>query len=209
MNTDDSFLGELTSDFKRCIDFHGHLCPGLVYGYRVALEGKRVLDLDRAADEEIVAISENDSCAVDSLQVLLGTTMGKGNLIIRDYGKNAYTVYHRASQKGFRFSRKRYYEYTGPDPDEFDRLEKAYVDGKASEAERRRQKRLKAFDLLNKPFEAIFHTDRTAIPEPPLAPLAPSEPCAECGEMTMATKMSRTDDGRLGCRACCENCRVS
>ena len=27
---------ELPEDLKKCVDFHGHLCPGLVYGYLVA-----------------------------------------------------------------------------------------------------------------------------------------------------------------------------
>lgn len=41
----------------------------------------------RDIDEEMVAIVENDSCAVDAIQVLTGCTLGKGNLIFRDYGK--------------------------------------------------------------------------------------------------------------------------
>ena len=29
---------ELPEDLKKCVAFHGHLCPGLVYGYLVAKE---------------------------------------------------------------------------------------------------------------------------------------------------------------------------
>ena len=77
-----SALGhKLPEDLKRCIAFHGHLCPGLVYGYLVAKEAVRLLGLRRSQDEEVVVISENDTCAVDALQVLLGTTTGKGNLM--------------------------------------------------------------------------------------------------------------------------------
>ena len=60
-------------DLKKCIEFHGHLCPGLIYGYIVAKAAMDLLKLNRSRDEEVVAISENDSCAVDALQILLGT----------------------------------------------------------------------------------------------------------------------------------------
>lgn len=69
----------LPDDLKECILFHGHLCPGLVYGYLVAKEATQIFGLSRAKDEEVVAICENDSCAVDAIQVLLGTSVGKGN----------------------------------------------------------------------------------------------------------------------------------
>jgi hypothetical protein len=42
---------------------------------------------------------ENDSCAVDAVQVMTGCTFGKGNLIFRDYGKQAYTFMSRATGK--------------------------------------------------------------------------------------------------------------
>jgi len=64
------------------------------------------MDLTRAVDEEIVAVCENDSCAVDALQVLLGTAAGKGNLIIKDFGKNAYTVLSRSRRQAYRFPGK-------------------------------------------------------------------------------------------------------
>ena len=109
----------LPEDLKQCIAFHGHLCPGLVYGYRVAKAAVDLIQIKRSTDEEIVAICENDSCAVDGIQVILGTTMGKGNLILKDYGKNAYTVLSRSNKKAYRFSRKNFYQYTGKEKDEF------------------------------------------------------------------------------------------
>jgi formylmethanofuran dehydrogenase subunit E len=99
----ESIKFEMPEDLKKCIEFHGHLCPGLVYGYRVAKAAMDLLGLKRSRDEEVVAISENDSCAVDALQILLGTSTGKGNLILKDYGKNAYTILNRSNKKGYRF----------------------------------------------------------------------------------------------------------
>ncbi len=169
---------ELPQDLKQCIEFHGHLCPGLTYGYRVAKEAIRLLGLKRSEDEEVVAIPENDSCAVDALQILLGTTAGKGNLILRDYGKNVYTILDRSSQRAVRFSR-------------------------ISRCQAQTQDKIKkANELLSKPFEEIFVTQEIKFSMPPYAPLAPSEPCIRCSEMTMSSKMKSDSNGKLLCIPC-------
>jgi formylmethanofuran dehydrogenase subunit E len=193
---------EMPDDLKKCVEFHGHLCPGLVYGYRVAEAAMNLLELKRSRDEEVVAVSENDSCAVDALQVLLGTSIGKGNLILKDYGKNAYTVLNRKSKTAYRFSRKKTYRYEGQSREEFARLDTAVSSGAATEAERRRHKILKSQDLLRKPFEDVFSTNKTDCAMPPYAPLARSEACAKCGEMTMSTKMVQAEDGKYVCIPC-------
>jgi formylmethanofuran dehydrogenase subunit E len=198
---------KMTDDLKSCVEFHGHICPGLIYGYRVAKEAMKLMNLSRAVDEEVVAICENDSCAVDALQVILGTVAGKGNLIIKDFGKNAYTVLSRSKRKAYRFSRKTHYDYTGKAKKEFDRLDAAVAAGTASEDDRRNLKRLKVDDLLARPFAEIFTTTEVPFDEPLYAPLAPSEPCAICGEMTMATKMMKLSDGRQVCIPCSEKSR--
>jgi formylmethanofuran dehydrogenase subunit E len=192
----------MPDDLKCCVEFHGHICPGLIYGYRVAQEAIRLMNLRRAVDEEVVAICENDSCAVDALQVLLGTVAGKGNLIIRDFGKNAYTVLSRSERQAYRFSRKTRYDYTGKDKVAFERLEAAVAAGNASDGDRRELKRLKVDDLLARPFDEIFTTTQVLFDEPSYAPLAPSEPCAVCGEMTMVVKMKEISEGRLVCFPC-------
>jgi formylmethanofuran dehydrogenase subunit E len=67
-------------------EFHGHTCPGLAIGYRVSRYALEALG-GRSEDEELVAVVENDSCAVDAVQVMTGCTFGKGNLIFHDYGR--------------------------------------------------------------------------------------------------------------------------
>ena len=69
---------ELPNDFQECVHFHGHLCPGLAIGYGAVKAAQQALGLAAAEDEEVVAVVENDSCAVDAIQVLLGCTFGKG-----------------------------------------------------------------------------------------------------------------------------------
>jgi formylmethanofuran dehydrogenase subunit E len=91
-------------DLREAIQFHGHLCPGLALGYRVAKAALRELGAERPGDEELVAVVENDSCAVDAIQFITGCTFGKGNFLFRDYGKHVYTFHNRRSGKGVRIS---------------------------------------------------------------------------------------------------------
>jgi formylmethanofuran dehydrogenase subunit E len=193
---------KMPDDLNKCVEFHGHICPGLIYGYRVAKEAMKLMDIKRSVDEEVVAICENDSCAVDALQVLLGTVVGKGNLIINNFGKNAFTVLSRSKRQAYRFSRNTRYDYKGKAKSEFDRLETAVAAGNASEDDRRHLKRLKINDLLTRPFEEIFTTTEMPFDEPLYAQLAPSESCEICGEMTMASKMMKLKDGRQVCIPC-------
>jgi len=192
---------EVPEDLKECIRFHGHLCPGIIYGYRVSKEAMRILELKRSGDEEVVAVCENDSCSVDALQIVLGTTSGKGNLIIKNYGKNAYTVISRKQNKAYRFSRKSFYRYLGKEKEEFNVLEEAVASGTATKEQKKRQKFLKSMDLLAKPFIDIFETKETEFAMPEYAELAPSKACEKCGEMTMATKL-KSFSGKEFCVPC-------
>ncbi|MBM4036552.1 MAG: formylmethanofuran dehydrogenase [Planctomycetes bacterium] len=93
-------------DLEQVVKFHGHFCGGILIGYRAAKAALEHLAAGRAEDEELVAIVENDSCAVDAVQVLTGCTLGKGNLHFRDYGKHVYTFALRPSGRAVRVSRK-------------------------------------------------------------------------------------------------------
>jgi len=77
----------------RAVSFHGHFCPGLAIGIQAARIGLATCGHD--GDEDVVAVVETDMCAVDAIQALTGCTFGKGNLVHRDYGKNAFTFYRR------------------------------------------------------------------------------------------------------------------
>lgn len=80
--------------------FHDHWCPGLAIGIRAAEWALK--EMGKAPDEEIVAVAETDMCGVDAVQYLVGCTFGKGNLIHKDYGKNAFTFYRRKDGKAAR-----------------------------------------------------------------------------------------------------------
>ena len=73
---DDAFAGRIPPDLQEVVDFHGHLCPGVVIGYRAVLIGLSRLEGHRSEDEELVCVVENDSCSVDAIQHMAGCTFG-------------------------------------------------------------------------------------------------------------------------------------
>ena len=81
--------------WQDCVAFHGHECGGLTIGYKASLYAIELLKLDFSADEQVVCISENDACGVDAVQVMLGCSIGKGNLLFHMRGKQAFSFYNR------------------------------------------------------------------------------------------------------------------
>lgn len=88
--------------WEKCAEFHGHTCPGLTIGYRAALYAIDLLGLTFSEDEDVVCISENDACGNDAIQVILGCSIGKGNLLFHMTGKQAFSFYDRKSGKSVR-----------------------------------------------------------------------------------------------------------
>ena len=88
--------------WERCVAFHGHSCGGLAIGCRAALYAASLLELSFSEDEQVVCISENDACGVDAIQVLLGCSAGKGNLLFHMTGKQAFSFYERKSGRSVR-----------------------------------------------------------------------------------------------------------
>ena len=88
--------------WQDCVNFHGHECGGLTIGYKASLYAAQLLELTFSTDEQVVCISENDACGVDAVQVMLGCSIGKGNLLFHMRGKQAFTFFNRKSGKSVR-----------------------------------------------------------------------------------------------------------
>ena len=81
--------------WEDCVAFHGHECGGLTIGYKASLYAIDLLRLEFSDDEQVVCICENDACGVDAVQVMLGCSIGKGNLLFHMRGKQAFSFYNR------------------------------------------------------------------------------------------------------------------
>jgi formylmethanofuran dehydrogenase subunit E len=166
-------------DYAEILRFHGHACPGLAIGFRLACAAMTALAAVRSSDEEIVAIVENDACGVDALQCVTGCTFGKGNLIFRDYGKQVYTLYARSSGKGVR----------------------VVFHGRGIPQELRHNREARSAYILNAPDDELLSLTSVTIAEPEPARARNSVLCSYCGEEVMETRL-RTVTGRAACIPC-------
>lgn len=186
---------------NRVQQFHGHMCPGLAMGIRAA-----EIALDRigphAVDEEVIAIVETDMCGVDGIQVLTGCTFGKGNLIHKDYGKNAYTFCRRSDGKAIRIVTKP--QSWGEQDPEWERLFAKVRAGDASIDDRQefgRRHIARAERVLAAPIDDLYDVVEVSMAMPRPARIHTSVLCATCGEATMETRI-RLFSGKQLCPPC-------
>lgn len=161
--------------WKKCVDFHGHECGGLTIGYRAALYAMELLDLEFSSDEDTVCIAENDACGIDAIQVILGCSIGKGNLLFHMRGKQAFSFYNRVTGKSVRLMLKR-------KPAGMTKAESmSYYRSKTD--------------------EELFDVKETTIPIPERARIFDSFICEECDELTGGNWI-RIAGGRKLCLDC-------
>ena len=161
--------------WEQCAKFHGHVCGGLTIGYKAALYAMELLELGFSEDEEVVCISENDACGVDAIQVVLGCSIGKGNLLFHMRGKQAFSFYNRKTGKSVRLVLRERPDFASKEES------LAY--------------------LQEREPEELFDVKPTVCRIPERARLFRSFPCDCCGEMT-AEHMMRLQDGKKLCLDC-------
>lgn len=161
-----------------CVAFHGHECGGLIIGYKVSLYAAKLLNLDFSPDEQVVCIAENDACGVDAVQVMLGCSLGKGNLLLRIRGKQAFSFYNRKTGNSVRLVLK-------PRPENITKEDSfAYYQGCQP--------------------EEMFEVKKATLPLPEEAKLFDSFLCDCCGELTGSNWIRAAGDKKL-CLDCYEN----
>jgi len=163
------------TDWERCKAFHGHECGGLTIGYKAALYAKELLDIKFSEDEQLVCIAENDACGLDAIQVLLGCTVGKGNLLFHITGKQAFSFYNRLNGKSVRLVLR-------PKPEGMTK-----------------EQSFEYFQSLEP--SKMFDVKQATIPLPERAQLFDSYACECCGE-TVGANWIRIQGGKKLCLDC-------
>jgi formylmethanofuran dehydrogenase subunit E len=188
--------------FDTAAEFHGHVCPGLASGYRVAVAAMKALGVQRPKDEELVAIAETNACGVDAIQVVTGCTAGKGNLIIHDWGKHVFTFYCRKTDKAVRVVTC--LDEFMPRKAEMDVLRPKVFSGEATGEEREQFYGMMAQvsqAILGAPSEKVVRIEEVPMKPPEKARIFRSIPCDCCGEMVADAK-TREVDGKRVCMPC-------
>ena len=127
-------------------------------------------------DQDVVCITENDACGVDAIQVLLGCSVGKGNLLFHLRGKQAFSFYNRKTGKAVRLVLR-------PTTAEYQTKEERFR------------------YLQDAAPAALFDVKPAVLALPERARLFQSHPCDGCGEVT-AEHLLRLENGKKLCLDC-------
>jgi formylmethanofuran dehydrogenase subunit E len=186
--------------------FHGHKCPAMPMGLRVGAAAMNKLGVDRAKDGQILAFVDlgEDHCATcyaDGLQVIMGTTFGKGNIKKTHKGKWAVTVVDKATGKAVRVTPKAEAMLANKQTDFFKEYrEKDIPASKVPDevVEPLVQKVMGAPDEMLMNISEVFDYQLQEAPHS-----FNSFVCEECGEMTVE------EYGRVkGYKKVCQDCAV-
>ena len=170
MNMNETGIYDEAALWEKCIAFHGHECGGLLIGFKAALYAIELLGILFSSDEQVVCISENDACGVDAIQVVLGCSVGKGNLLLHIKGKQAYSFYNRTNGKSVRLVLREI-----PRKDGASKLDY----------------------MKDIPASQLFDVKETTEILPESARIFNSYPCSNCGEMTAEHMLRLSGDQKL------------
>jgi formylmethanofuran dehydrogenase subunit E len=186
----------------QAVAFHGSLCPGLALGIKAA---EIAIDKLGAGPGDLVAFVESDICAVDGVQAMTGCTLGNRNLILRDWGKIAFTFWHRSNGRALRI-------HGGPawDPT-YQALRKKVSAGDATAVEvelLEEMTEIEANSVLAADPYALFALEVVSAPVPRTSQVDPWVFCAVCEEHVMETRTRRVR-GQTVCIPCFETLRAA
>lgn len=161
--------------WEKAVSFHGHECPGLAIGVKACEAAAEKMNIDISDDEEIVCVTENDACGVDAVQAIFSCTIGKGNLLYRGTGKQAFSFFNRKTGEKLRVCLK----------------------ARNQGVERHQWQDY----LLNAPVDEIFSFSEPSFALPEEARIFNTVYCYKCGEGAPEHKM-HLENGEPVCTDC-------
>lgn len=199
------------NNLKACLlkagTIHGHFCPGLSSGVYASVTGlKKIFVSPSDGMENLLAITETNSCFADGIQAVTGCTFGNNSLIYHDIGKTAVTFILRGNKKGVRIRmRPDFHEILSKKYPEYSQLFNKVVGDRAGTEEEMAAFMVKgreaSFGLLSMPFDSLFDCSEVKIKVPPYAPVFKNIICEKCGEQFMKSKSFKKGN-KVFCRQC-------
>lgn len=90
--------------WDQVIDFHGHTCPEISLGFRVAQIALRELGIRPAPNSELIVTADTHSCAIDAFQVLNRATYGRGTLLVNEKKEHVYHFQYTGTSEELQIS---------------------------------------------------------------------------------------------------------
>ena len=187
---------------NRIIAFHGHFCPGIAIGIRVA--ELALQQFNAFNKEDLIAVVESNMCGVDAIQFLTGCTLGKGNLVQKDFGKTAFSFYNRGDGKGFRAVLRPGSNETIGMELELRLLSEKLFNSTLDSIEEQRCEELKNkifYTYMNMDLKHMFIITKKKFPVKRPNNTLSSMYCEDCGEMAIESH-TRRFEGKIFCIPC-------
>jgi formylmethanofuran dehydrogenase subunit E len=187
---------------KRVVDFHGHICPELALGSKFCEFVQNLLDENTLEGDSFSVLAENNTSALDAIQILLGVTVGNQRLMVMDYGKHNYTLNYLHKDTGWSFRMK---TVTYGDEAAFHRLEDKIITNNA-----RLEDMISFQKLIDERVHRIFalSPEELFVIEPTQCTQQKSQEstsrytiCARCGQQVLASRSIERRD-KILCLPC-------
>jgi len=98
----------MDNTLQRIGEFHGHLGPYAVLGYRMGLVANR--EFGDSAFKKVARVFSGSStpmsCMIDGIQLSSGCTLGKGNIIVEESGEPRVIFSDKEGSKSIEISLK-------------------------------------------------------------------------------------------------------
>jgi len=202
--------GTSEQKWQRCIAFHGEVCEGLAIGFRVAeaVAEKLHLTFSEDAEDKIVCVTENYSCANDAFREVFKCSFGRETLIYRNTGKMVFTFFNRKTGEKVRI----YCKNAGTVNDSGKEPEGTAVGdaskGRILSEQTKEEKRLRVEYILKAPLDEIFDFSQPKFEVPEKSRIFGNIDCALCGEQTREDKI-QFQDGKKVCPDCFKGSAIS
>jgi formylmethanofuran dehydrogenase subunit E len=197
-------MKDLKELFEIGMKFHGHKCPAMPMGLRAGTAAMRTLNVERAQDKELFAVSETGKghaagCFLDGIMTATGCTYGKSNIEKRYFNKMAFTLIDQETGRAVRVSLKPdFFEKALASPFVQKRREGVAPQDIAPEIADPLVDRILSID--ESAFLDIGEVHQAAVKKG--KGIFTAKRCAGCGELTFVNKLRLTEDNRLLCIPC-------
>ena len=91
--------------WEKTIEYHGHKCPGIAMGFKICEGAVAKMDI-KPLEDDVVCISENNTCPADAVRFILGCTEDNKKLDYRPSDKLAFSFFDKTNGKKLKIELK-------------------------------------------------------------------------------------------------------
>lgn len=91
-------LHDIPEDLKGLMEHHGHLCFGVLMGYKACKYAEEII----GKSENMTVSVENENCGNDAVRFLMNCTQENDRLIIRGGKGQTWSFYNHMEEEGVR-----------------------------------------------------------------------------------------------------------